>query len=138
MRTTLLMLAAALAAGATMTAQEPKKKDDGKAAITVTGCVDGGWLHVRVTDPFGSYAERYRLRGAKQLLKEMAAQHNGHLLEVTGKVTDTKDTEHAGKTTQVGKKTRIIVGAKDVPQVPSGQDPTLDVLTYRELTGSCS
>ena len=104
--------------------------------IVVTGCVDGSWLHVRKTDPVGSYSTRYKLRGAKQLMKELAAHHN-HLVEVTGAVTDVPGTTHRGKTVQVGKKTRITTGAKEVPSVPSGGDPSLDVHAFRDLKESC-
>jgi hypothetical protein len=108
-----------------------------KPIITVTGCVDGSWLRVRSADPLGSYTERYRLVGSKQLLKEIAAQYKGHVIEVTGPVTDTRATTHRGKTIQVGKKTRITTGAKDVPSVPTGNDPTLGVDSYRDLKASC-
>jgi hypothetical protein len=142
MRTRLFVTAALLAAAATVSAmqdpsKDPKKKTSDKAVITVTGCVDGGWLHVHEVDPVGSYTERYRLHGPKQLMKEIASQHNRHLLEVTGKVTDTRDTTHMGQTIQAGKKTRIYTGAKDVPTVPNGDDPTLDVQTYREMKETC-
>jgi hypothetical protein len=119
-------------------AQGPKKTGKGKATITVTGCVEGGWLRVREVDPSGSYTERYRLHGSKQLLKEMSSKHNNHVLEVTGTVTDVGGNTHAGQTVQVGKKTRVYVGTKEVPQVPSGQeDAILDVLSYVEQDHSC-
>jgi hypothetical protein len=143
MRTRLFVTAAVFAAAATVSAiqdqnKDPKKKTDDKAVITVTGCVDGSWLHVRAVDTAGSYAERYKLRGSKQLLKEIAGQYNKHLLEVTGAVTDTGNTTHMGKTVPVGKKTTIHTGAKDIPQVPTGSDATLDVQTFRELKATCS
>jgi len=123
---------------AAVAAQGPKKTGNEKATITVTGCVEGGWLRVREVDPSGSYTERYRLHGSKQLLKEMASKHNNHVLEVTGTVTDVGGNTHAGKTVQVGKKTRVYVGAKDVPDVPSGQeDAILDVLSYVEQDHTC-
>jgi hypothetical protein len=138
MRVEVLLLAVSLtvAAGPTGQGQKEKKTSD-KPVITVTGCVDGSWLHVRAADPGGSYTERYRLRGSKQLLKEIAAQYNGHLLEVTGAVTDTANTTHRGKTVQVGKKTKIYTGAKEIPDKPSGDDPTLDVASFVELKESC-
>jgi len=138
MRTGLFICAALLAAaGDLRETQDRKKSDADMPLITVTGCVDGSWLHVRKTDPMGSYAERYRLRGSKRLLKELADQHKGHMVEVTGAVTDTRDTTHRGKTVQVGKKTRIYTGAKDVPVTPSGNDPSLDVDSYRDLKDRC-
>ncbi len=136
MRAWLFIGVAMLAAAADLYASQDKKKSD-KPVITVTGCVDGSWLQVRKADPIGSYTERYRLRGSKQLLKELASTYKGHLLEVTGAVTDTRNTTHLGKTIQVGKKTRIHTGAKEVPVVPSGDAPSLEVDSYRDLENSC-
>ena len=136
MRVGLLICAALLASAADSRAHQEKKKSD-KPVITVTGCVDGSWLQVRSADPVGSYSERYRLIGSKQLLKEIAAQYKGHVIEVTGPVTDTASTTHLGKTIQVGKKTRITTGAKEVPSMPTGNDPTLGVESYRDLKDSC-
>ena len=116
--------------------QEPPKRDD-KPMIAVTGCIDGSWLQVRKTDATGSYTTRYRLRGSKQILKELSSTYNRHLVEVTGKVTDAGNTTHRGKVVEVGSKTRIHVGAKDVPTIPTGQDPSLEVASFRDLNDSC-
>ena len=138
MRRALLIGAAILATVASLrAAQDETKTDEGKAVITVTGCIDGSWLHVQKTDYIGSYATRYKLRGSKQVLKELVANHNKHLVEVIGKVTDSASTTHRGKTIQVGKKTRIHTGAKEVPAAPSGDDPSLEVASYRELKAAC-
>jgi hypothetical protein len=133
-----LAISAAVLAAAVAAAQEPKKKDDAKAVITITGCFDGSWLNVKEVDTSGSYAARYKLRGAKQLLKEISAQHRGHLLEVTGRVTDNGSTTHAGKSVEIGKKTRIYSGAMEAPSKPDGvHDPALEVQTYREVAALC-
>ena len=140
MRITLSASVALLAVAATVISaqEEKKKKPDDNRTIVVTGCVDKGYLHVKAVDAVGSYAERYKLRGSKQLLKEIAAKFDKHLLEVTGVVADvTGNTEHRGKTVQVGKKTTIHTGAKDVPQIPTGSDATLEVASYRELKDTC-
>jgi hypothetical protein len=115
--------------------QEPKKRDD-RPVISVIGCVDGSWLDVRKTDPIGSYATRYKLRGAKQLMKELE-KLSRRLVDVTGRVTDASNTQHLGKTIEAGKKTRVRVGAKDVPVVPSGDAPSLEVESFQELKESC-
>ena len=66
-------------------------------------------------------------------MKEMTSNHHNHLIEVTGTVTDVGNNSHTGKTVQLGKKTKIYTGTKDVAQVPTGQDdPTLDVLSFVE------
>lgn len=129
--------AAILAASATSAVAQEKKKDD-RPVIVVTGCVDGSWLLVKRADPVGSYAERYKLRGAKSLLKEIEKEYKNHLLEVTGAVTDVGDTSHRGKTINIGKKTRITTGAKEVPERPSGAgDPLLEIASFRDLKDSC-
>ena len=138
MRRALFVGAVILAGVASLrAAQDEKKTDDGKAVIVVTGCIDGSWLHVQKTDYAGTYATRYKLRGSKHVLKELVGNHNKHLVEVTGRVTDAGNTTHRGKTIQVGKKTRIHTGAKDVPVVPSADDPSLEVASYRDLKDGC-
>ena len=134
MRTWLFVCAAMLAAVPGSHASQDKKKTDDRPVLTVTGCVDGSWLHVKG----GGYTERYKLRGSKQLLKEMSSTFKGHLLEVTGAVTDTTGKAvHRGKTIQVGKKTTIHTSAKEVPAVPQGDDASLEVASYRDLAPTC-
>ena len=131
----LLLITIGEASLAPQTAQATKAH---KPVITVSGCMDGSWLRVNRADPVGSYAERYKLRGSKQLLTEMRKEYQGHSIEVTGTVTDTGNTTHTGTSVDLGKKTRVTVGAKDVPQHPSGtDDPILDVQAYRDLKETC-
>lgn len=130
-------VAVAVVASVSLTAQDQRKKDADKPLITVTGCIDRSYLDVRAVDAVGSYAERYRLRGPKDLLKEISSKHNHHLVEITGAVTDTADTTHMGTTIQVGRKTRITTGAKDISQQPSADSPTLEVASYQELKERC-
>jgi len=118
------------------TSQEPKKDNKDNKEITVIGCVEGGYLRVHEADTTGSYTERYRLAGSKSLMKELASQHHGHLLEVSGRVVDAPGTEHLGHTVQVGKKTKIYTGAKDIPTIPTG-DTKLEVTSYSETKESC-
>src|SRR5262245_48346698 len=135
MRTKLFACAALLAAAAVAVAaqEEKKKKNEDNKVITVTGCVEKGYLRVIAVDTKGSYAERYRLRGAKQLLKEIAEKYDKHQLEVTGHVTDPGGSDHRGHTTQIGKKTTIYTGTKEIPTVPTGDSTaTLDVQSFRE------
>ena len=68
----------------------------------------------------------------------MTKKYNGHLLEVTGAVTDTGDTTHRGKVIPIGKNSRIYTGAKETPVMPSGvADPILDVASFNEVPGTC-
>lgn len=138
MRARLLLTALALASATALAApQEPKKSDKDNKTITVVGCLDGSYLKVRQTDTAGFYVERYLLQGSKKQMKEMVSKYNSHVLEVTGHVTDVAGAEHAGRTTNLGK-TKIYVGAKDVPVLPQGADtPTLAVESYAEQEASC-
>jgi hypothetical protein len=134
-----LVAAVALASVSVLAAsQEPRKSDNDNKTITVTGCLDGSYLRVHESDSVGSYKESYRLHASKQLMKEMLSEHNKHLLVVTGRVTDVAGTEHVGHTTNIGKKTSVYVGAKDVPRTPNGLNtPTIDVASYTETEQSC-
>jgi len=43
-----------------------------------------------------------------------------------------------GHSTQIGKKTRIYTGAKDIPTVPNGDNTsTLEAASYRVMDESC-
>jgi hypothetical protein len=140
MRSGPLIVAVALASVSVLaTSQEPKKSDKGNKTITVTGCVEGGYLRVHEFDPVASYTERYLLAGSKALLKEIASKQNGHRLEVTGRVIDAPGTEHLGHTTQIGKKTKIYTGTKEVPVAPTGDNTSkLEVTSFNEMQESCS
>jgi hypothetical protein len=131
------VLASVSAPGA---AQEPKKSDNDNKTVTVTGCVEGGYLRIADHDGVNAtYNDRFRLAGSKHLLKEIAALPHSHKLEVTGRVIDARGTEHAGKTTAMGKKTKVYVGAAAVPTVPNGDTTsTLQVQSYRETGEACS
>jgi hypothetical protein len=134
----MLVVAAVVVSLAVAAAQEPKKSDKDNKTVTVTGCVEGGYLNVRAVDPAGSYTERYRLAGSKALLKEIGSQHHGHMLEVTGRVADAPGTEHMGRSAKIGKKTTIYSGAKDVPQVPTGDTTSkLEVTSFTETEETC-
>ena len=140
MRIASIAFAIALAAALTPNAaQDPKpKKGDDKPIIVVTGCLDGSWLHVSRVDGTNRSTERYKLRGSKQLLKELQKKYEGHSVEVTGSVTDTGNTTHRGKVIEVGKKTKIYTGAKEAPERPTGLgDPELEVSSFRDLAERC-
>jgi len=138
MRSGMLFAAVALSSVSIVAAaQEPKKSDKDNKTITVVGCVEGSYLRVTETGP-GGYTDRFRLAGSKHLMKEIAKEQQGHKLEVTGHVVDAAGTEHAGRSTKVGKKTTIYVGAAEVPSTPSGDTTsTLQVQSYRETSESC-
>jgi hypothetical protein len=133
----LLLCAAMVTAICSLAAAQDEKKKDEKPVIVVRGCLDGSWLRVQASDSIGAVA-RYRLHGSRTLLKELTKKYNGHLLEVTGAVTDTGETAHRGKVIPVGKNARIYTGAKEAPAMPAGTgDPILDLASFRELQASC-
>jgi len=139
MRSGLLFAAVVFASVSVLAAsQEPKKSDKDDKTITVTGCVDGSILRVTEHDSVGTYNDRFRLAGSKQLMKEISKEQQGHKVEVTGHVIDAPGTEHAGQTTKVGKKTTVYVGASEAPNHPTGDTTsTLQVQSYREIAESC-
>jgi len=119
-----------------VTGQTGKKSDD-RRVMVVTGCIERSWIKVHQTDPIGSHTDRFRLRGNKDLLKVLTRDYNGHLVEVTGLLTDPGKTQGTGKTVQLGKKTKVYSGAREVQDVPPLQDPSLEVQSYRDLKNSC-
>ena len=139
MRSGLLVAGLVVASASVFAAgQEPKRSDKDNKTITVTGCVEGRYLRVTEHDTVGTYNDRFRLAGSKQLLKEIATGQQGHKVEVTGRVIDAPGTEHAGRTTKIGKKTTVHVGAADVPAAPTGDTTsTLQVESYRDMSASC-
>jgi len=142
MRSGPLVAAVVLASVSVLAAsQEPKKSDKDNKTITMKGCVEGGYLMISDLDAVnagGSYTDRFRLTGPKHLLKELAALRHGHKVEVTGRVIDSPRTEHAGQTTQIGKKATVYVGASAVPDVPNGESTsTIQVKSYVETEDSC-
>ncbi len=136
MRTLHVICAALLATAATLHAGQDQKKKDDKPVLVMTGCIEGAWIRVQPISGTKEYRDRYRLRGPKQLMKELA-HYNNHLVEVTGAVTDSSNTTHMGKTVQLGKNTRIFTGARDVTTVPVADPPSIDVQDYRNVKDSC-
>ena len=118
MRTRMWVCAALMAAVlATAHAQEPKKTGTENATMTLTGCLDGNWLHVEAMDRVGSYRERYKLKAPKALLKEMTTEHKGNKLEVTGVVIDRADKLPLSVQTYVGPPDSIGRGVTDLGRV---------------------
>src|SRR5262249_46117574 len=101
-------------------------------------CLDGGNLRVAAHEHEGFYNDRFRLAGPRHLLKEIASQQHGHQLEVTGRVTDARGTEHVGRTTKIGVKVTAYGGGDDIPPAPARDTTsTLQVLSYRETSETC-
>jgi hypothetical protein len=129
-----LVAAGSLAYGAG--AQDRKHGD--RRTIVVTGCVERSWLKVRKSDSDGTHVDRFKLRGSKDLIKALTGDHDRHLVEVTGLLTDPGNTQGVGKSVQLGKKNRVYTGAREVPDRPPVVDPLLDVQAFRVISDSCA
>src|SRR4029079_17368975 len=131
----------------------PSKIPPGKSAlkdsqypVVVRGCLRGTRLKIDRTasnaavDSLG--ASEFVMEGPKELLQQMRRDHDGHQDEITGIAivpasrADDKDTE----TTQVGKKTRITVGARSgSDDRANGFRPVrLKVQSLRHIDDKCS
>lgn len=105
--------------------------------ITVSGCLVGSSLKVTDTNTSGTYIERFRLRGSKELLKALTKDHKGHEVEVTGALMDPKGVTGQGKTVQVGKKTTIYTNARDRGETTPATDPSIEVQSFRDVRPTC-
>jgi hypothetical protein len=99
-----------------LASQDPPKPRIPKSGdtIVVTGCLRGSMLEataMSLPDEEESLpaAHTFQLKGKKELLKDLRAKHDGHLVEVTG-VLKSRLTETGERGAQLGN-TRIVVGA---------------------------
>ncbi|HTM24187.1 MAG TPA: hypothetical protein VL225_03285 [Vicinamibacterales bacterium] len=132
-------VAAALLAsiGAASTQDEKMKSRDARVMV-VQGCIDGSRLTVHGESP-AAHTDRFQLRGNKDLMKVLTKDLKGHFVEVTGVLEDPGNTQGRGKTVQVGKKTTITTGARDVPTGPAepARDPILEVSSFKDVRKDC-
>jgi hypothetical protein len=119
---------------------------DSQFPVVVQGCLRGSRLKIDRTASNAAVdslaASEFVMEGPKELLQQMRREHDGHQDEITGIAilpasrTDDSNTE----TKQIGKKTRITVGAR------SGRDERTDgfrpvrlkVLSLRHIDDKCS
>jgi hypothetical protein len=112
---------------------EPNK--DGRIRVEATGCVKGSTLtqtSLRIApDGDGNPPRRWRLRGAKQLMKRLKAE-SGKELEIVGTM---KDPEAVMGGTRIGR-SNVYIGGSPISGVrdPLPDLPTIDVESF-ELTG---
>lgn len=137
MLTRLGALAIAFALAATVAAQD-KGKSDSRREVVVTGCVERTWLKVRQSDMLDvNYADKYHLRGSKDLVKKISHDLDGHRVEVTGLLDDPAKVQGDGKSVTLGKKSRLYVNSKEKSPVPPVVDPSIDVRSFRDLEERC-
>lgn len=133
------VLVACAVAVAFASPQDEKKKKDNERVIVVQGCVSGQTLDVHHVDQGHSPYDHFRLHGNKDLMKVLTKDLGGHLVEVTGVVDDPAGKQGRGKTIQIGKKTTITTGARDVPELPDpATDPILNVDSFKDLEPHCT
>jgi hypothetical protein len=119
---------------------------DSQHPVVVTGCLRGSRLKLDrtmsnvVADSLG--ASEFVMEGPKELLQQIRREHDGHQDEISGiailpaSQIDERNTE----TKQVGKKTRITVGARSgSDQRAEGFRPVrLKVQSLRHIDDKCS
>jgi hypothetical protein len=122
------------------TAQTPEKQEPGRTRVEVTGCVKGSTLletNLRISPGADeSPARRWRLRGAKDLMKQLK-KVSGRELEITGTTKD-PDSGLAMGGRRLGK-TNIYVGAGPMSSArePLPDLPTIDVESFEETGEKC-
>lgn len=145
MRTFLLLVAAAVASGSLLTAQERKVPDD-SSRISIPGCAKGRVFIVGEAaehEPVNSNVQpgrRFRLSGQKKVLEEIKT-HGARMVEVTGLVRKA-DLAGPGGIALGGGRVRIGGGppqtpTSDVSRNPGMSQAVLDVETWRPLPESC-
>jgi hypothetical protein len=115
-------------------AQDPVEKRGDKlpekgSVITIKGCVTGS--STLQDDETGL---TYRLKGKKELLKDLGRQHKGHVDELTG-ILQSSLLMSGMKSTQVGNTTISIGAAESRNSGPRELHPIVEVtsLTHRDV-----
>ncbi|HEY3043414.1 MAG TPA: hypothetical protein VGJ39_05295 [Vicinamibacterales bacterium] len=119
---------------------------DSQSPVVVTGCLSGSRLKIDRTvsnptvDSLG--ASEFVMEGPKELLQQIRREHDGHQDEITGIaiVPASRTDEGKTETKQLGKKTRITVGARTtVGERLDGPRPVrLKVASLRHIDDKCS
>lgn len=130
----------AASAVAIVAAQDEKKPKGNDRVMVVEGCVNRSRLDViRTVGGVSTTIDHFKLRGNKDMMKQLTKDLNGHRVEVTGVLDDPHNTQGRGKTIQIGKKTTITTRARDVPDLPDpATDPTLSVESFTDIEPHCT
>jgi hypothetical protein len=145
-----LALASTIALGSIGYAQEPNARTGTPAkgdAIRVKGCLMGPTLEsieTVVTDEIGktSGPMTYQLRGDKDVLKRLRAEHDGKQVEVEGILKSSLPQDDAARSKKVGK-TKVTFGVgtptaqRGVPDAHSAL-PVLEVTSYDGAGARCT
>jgi hypothetical protein len=118
---------------------------DSQYPLVVAGCLRGSHLKIdrtvsnAVADSLD--ASEFVLEGPKELLRQMRLEHDGHQDEITGIaiLPAARTDEGKTETKQLGRKTRITVGARaTVGQRAQPRPVRLKVTSLRHLADKCS
>lgn len=110
----------------------PPKRGD---VVTIEGCINRDVLTDRKT------MLTYRLKGAKELMRRVDKEHQGHIDQVTGTVKSER--KFANERRRTEKKTTFVVGVREVSKVPKDEaeleelEPLLEVASIQHLGGGC-
>jgi hypothetical protein len=110
----------------------PPKRGD---VVRMEGCINVATFTDRKTQL------TYRLRGVKELMQRIDADHQGHVDAVTGTIKSER--KFGTERSRSGKKTTLVVGVREKKDVPfDGKeleelDPVLEVKSIEHIGGSC-
>ena len=110
----------------------PPKRGD---VVTLEGCITGATFTDRKTQL------TYRLKGAKELIRRIDSDHQGHVDKVTGTVKSERKFEN--QRSRTAKKTTLVVGVREKKDLPPETreleelDPELEVTSIEHIGGSC-
>ena len=119
----------------------PSPQSESRDTVALKGCVRGGVLTNVEGDRVGrSHDRTYRLRGSKELLRQIKTEHNGHYVEVIGRLNEVGGHSRAAirKRRTVGNVTITAEAGRGDPTRPGSQEiPSIEVAEFRHLSNSC-
>lgn len=148
MRRALLFLPLVMIAAAGLSARQEDKRPALRNGdpIVARGCLHGPTLEAADAGPADGDSLlptglSFRLKGKKDILKDLIAKHDGQLVEITGVLKSKIDTG-ATRGRKIGN-TRIVVGAgssiRDRAMMPNDQEllPVLEVKSFEGAGLNC-
>lgn len=119
----------------------PSPQVESRDTVVLKGCIRGGTLTNVEGDRVGrSHDRTYRLRGSKELLRQLKTGHAGHYVEVIGRLEEVGGDSRAAirKRRTVGRVTITAEAGRGDPTRPGSQEiPSIEVAEFRHLSSSC-